>query len=147
MILTTFIANLTAEPGLAPTVISFSRLKFNYIRRAKARALKRRVGSFASLDATQRSKPSRSLRPVRLSSGSGQASHAAHGRLGCRHIMANKKAKRVVSGEQLAKATAEKVFAWEKCGGMLRPVPAISSPCFCQRGLFLPQFSQQRHLP
>ncbi len=33
------------------------------------------------------------------------------------------------------------------CGGMLRPVPAISSPCFCQRGPFLPQFSQQRHLP
>jgi hypothetical protein len=32
--------------------------------------------------------------------------------LGCRP-MANKKAKRVVSGEQLAKATAEKVFAWE----------------------------------
>jgi hypothetical protein len=37
MILTAFIANLTAEPGLAPAVISFSRLEFNNIRRAKAR--------------------------------------------------------------------------------------------------------------
>jgi hypothetical protein len=37
MILTAFISNLTAEPGLASTVISFSRFEFNNIRRAKAR--------------------------------------------------------------------------------------------------------------
>jgi hypothetical protein len=76
------------------------------------------VSSFASLDATQRSKPS-----MVIASGAAIVCHGSsfeadrHRMLrmvafGCRH-MANKKAKRVVSGEQLAKATAQKVFAWE----------------------------------
>jgi hypothetical protein len=46
-----------------------------------------------------------------------------------------------------SKGLASSPTLGKTCGGMLRPVPAISSPCFCQRGLFLPQFSQQRHLP
>ena len=76
------------------------------------------VSSFASLDATQLSKPS-----MIIASGAAIVCHGSsfeadrHRMLrmvafGCRH-MANKKAKRVVSGEQLAKATAQKVFAWE----------------------------------
>ena len=77
------------------------------------------VSSFASLDATQRSKPSM----VIVVSGAAIVCHGSSFEadrhrmlrmvaLGCRPV-ANKKAKRVVSGEQLAEATAEKVFAWE----------------------------------
>jgi hypothetical protein len=53
-----------------------------------------------------------SLSPETLSSRMKASKMPGH-RLVRPSYLANKKAKRVVSGEQLAKATAEKVFAWE----------------------------------